>query len=129
MNPINYEEKRKHPRIVVERPISMVLSAGDILNASLYDISPGGVQVHCDKITAHKFQYEYEISKEKGTTRFRVTFKLAFKDHEEILEALCRMVYILKRDQQDIYAIGVEFTELKGENRNILKKYLESLSA
>ena len=128
MNPINYEEKRKHPRIVVERPISMVLSTGDILNTSLYDISLGGVQMHCDKITAHKFQYEYETTKEKGTTRFRVIFKLSFKDHAETLEALCRMVYILKRDQQETYAVGVEFAELKGENKNILKKYIESLS-
>ncbi len=126
MSPTNYEEKRKHPRIVVNKPVSMVLSTGEVLNASLYDISLGGIQVHCDKTAAHKFQYEYETTKEKGTTRFPVTFKLPLRAGLETLEALCRMVYILKHSHDD-YAIGLEFAQLRNDSENILRNFIAGI--
>jgi c-di-GMP-binding flagellar brake protein YcgR len=120
-----YEEQRKHPRFIVDYPISFLLSNDEIVAATVHDISSGGIQIRCDRITAHKVQHEYESKKEKTSTKFGVNIILPLEYRQEKVEAVCNLVYILRREE-DVYAIGMEFIEMAENNRTTLEKFIEN---
>ena len=121
----NYAEKRKYPRVNVNCPIALLLSNDEIVKATIHDISTGGIQIRCDKNTAHKVQHEYECIKETTSTRFNVTFISPRKNRQEKVKTACRLVYILRQDE-DVYAIGMEFVDLEENNRVRLEKLTEN---
>lgn len=119
-----FEERRKYPRIIVNCPIYLLLSNDEKVKAIVYDVSPGGIQVRCDRITAHKVQYEYESFKEKASTKFKLIFMLPLEGKEEKVGSTCRLAFIM-RLENDRYAIGMEFIEMENVSRKTLKRFIE----
>jgi len=120
-----YEEKRKYPRIIVDCPVSMLLPGGREVEALAHDVSPGGLQLRSDKQTARILNAENEKLKQGPATDFEVNFTLPLKDVQEKLQVKCKLAYMVKLEE-DCYAMGLQFTNVEGNNRKILRRFIES---
>ena len=121
----DFEKQREWQRIEVESfRISLCLSGNDAVNAVIDDLSAGGIRISCDRITAHKIQHEYDSTREKKSTRFPVNFILPMDNGQDNIEAVCRMIYIIKQ-AHDNYAVGLEFADIDDKTRKTLMAYVE----
>ena len=121
----NFEEKREQQRFKIENcPISLCLSDDDVVDAMINDLSGGGIQIYCDRISAHKVQHEYESTREKASTRFPVSFILPIGDGQDRVEADCQLAYIVKQEN-DTYAIGLEFVDMEVGCQSTLTAYVK----
>ncbi len=116
-----YEEKRKYPRIIVDCPATLFFSEDQETEVLIHDICPGGIQVRCDKKTAHILKSE----KDKATYDFGMTFILPLEGERIKITVRCRLVYMIKIDEA-IFATGMQFTSMDNANRKTLKRFIES---
>lgn len=119
-----YEEKRVYPRIVIDRPIAMVLSNGQALEALAHDISPGGIQVRCNLKAAQILKTEKENLGKKAALDFEVNFILPLEDKQVKVLIRCKPSYLVKLED-DAYAMGLQFTKVGEDSRKILKRFIE----
>jgi len=116
-----FEERRKYPRITINVPVTLELPGNRNVEATVYDVSPGGVQIHCERVVAGILKAETKGS----NTDFDAGFMLKIDHKQTEIKARCRLVWIVKMDNED-YAIGVKFTAVDAHNRQLLKKFIES---
>lgn len=120
-----YEEKRKYPRIVVDCPLSMILPDNMVVNAIAYDISPGGIQIRSEKQVIMTMKSENEKLKQGAVKDFEVYIMLPLHGRQEKIQLRCKMAYSVKLEE-NYYAMGLQFTSVEGNNRKILRRFIES---
>ena len=116
-----YEEKRKYPRIIVDCPAMLQFPESHDVNVLIHDICPGGIQVRCDRETAHILKAE----KEKAADDFGMSFMLPVETRQMQVSVRCRLVYMVNLED-DIFASGMQFTSMDNRSRKSLKKFIET---
>ena len=121
----SHEEKRKYPRIVVERPVTLLLSNAKTVKALAYDISPDGIQIRCDQKAVALLKPKGQELKKGEVTELGISLMLPLDGKQEKVVVRCKLVYIVTLEE-DKYAIGIHFTKIIGESKKILKRFIES---
>lgn len=121
----SHEEQRKYPRIVVDRPVTLLLSNAKIVKALAYDISPDGMQIRCDQKAVALLKPKGQELKKGKVTELGISLVLPLDGKQEKVVVRCRLVYIVTLEE-DKYAIGIHFTKISGESKKTLKRFIES---
>jgi c-di-GMP-binding flagellar brake protein YcgR len=107
---VNKSERRRYPRVKAEVFYREPRIAP--LRRPIYDISLGGVRIHCDEKLEKGHQLELEF----------------FLPNGYVLVAIARVVWIkaLPKGSNAVYAVGLEFMHLNPDAAGELKKHLYS---
>ena len=111
-----YEEKRKYPRVAVDRPMEM-LSGGQELQGVIHDISPDGLQIRCDRKTMQAIRPSGKAIKGGTGPLVNVVFRLPIGRREKTIKAEVRLYYFVLLPDEKTFdvAIGARFTSQAGE--------------
>jgi c-di-GMP-binding flagellar brake protein YcgR len=120
-----YEEKRKYPRIIINCPLSILLPNNNLVDTTVYDVSPGGIQARCDRATAHLLKQLCENAEQKKSVNIHINFIVPVNKKQVKIESTVKPVYILKLEQY-VYAIGMQFIKMEGSSQKILKRFIEN---
>jgi hypothetical protein len=117
------ECRRKYPRIVIDHPARLRTAEGDIINASVYDISPDGVQVRCDRDGAAKVHPSGRFIKAGEGPRLEMELDLPFAAGPRRLHALCKAFYIAVISHE-LIAFGLRFRKFVGDGASVLESFV-----
>ena len=95
IQPTRSRDKRL-TRIEIKRPIALVDGSGNVATAVAYDISPGGMQIHCDRATANLLNPVGRPSRPDQIPRVDAHFALPLKSGYAKVDVECRIVYSLR---------------------------------
>lgn len=111
-----FEEKRKYPRIVIDRPME-IRHGGKVLQGVIHDISPDGLQIRCDRKTMHDIHPSGRSIKGENGPLVKVVFNLPIGRQERPIKAEARMYYfvLLPDEKPPDVAFGARFTTLASE--------------
>ena len=106
----NFEEKRKYPRIVINRPAE-IRYGGAVLHGVIHDISPDGLQIRCDRKTMLGIHPSGKSIKGEYGPLVNVVFNLPVGRQEKTIKAEARMYYfVLLPDEKPLdVAFGARF--------------------
>jgi hypothetical protein len=119
------EQRRALPRVKLRIPIQVGLPGGEVACARIYNLSPDGIQIHCDPITAQRIHPSGSIINDgSGPT---VLIALRLKQGADIRTHVlkCRVYYLLPETDQEVI-IGLEFEELNAAQRDVLDSLMSA---
>lgn len=117
-------DRRRHPRVYEDLPAETQLADGQTLKLPLQSLSLGGVRLGCSEDEMRRVKQEGYPALHGETVEVGLRVSLPTFDHAaEPLEATCRLVYT-RRITQQRYCLGMQFTDLKGDSREALMRYL-----
>src|SRR5690606_8330138 len=120
-----YKEKRQAPRIITGCPLELSLPECKPVSASLYDISPDGLQAWISKTDANELYIERAGEKMYSTPGLEAGFNLDVHGqlHPIILNA--KPIYV--NDFLDNYfAIGMQTVFINNKDAEIINEYANS---
>lgn len=116
-------ERRRHPRVYENLSAEIGLADGKTLKLTALNISLSGVQFGCDEEEMRRIKTEGSPALHGETVEIGLNVGLPSARAAETLEATCRLIYT-RRVTQRRYCLGMQFTHLKGEGRQVLLRYL-----
>ena len=116
-----FEERRRYPRIIVDAQVTLGISGNRSVEALIHDISPGGVQLHCERTVAAVLKAEMSVKE----ADINMDFMLNINGKDVDVYVRCRLAWIVKMDDGS-YALGVQFTQVENQYRQLLKKFIET---
>jgi hypothetical protein len=114
-----FECRRAHPRVKLRLPVQIGLSGGSVVCARIYNISPDGVQVRCDRATAARINPGGRAVTEGNGQELLLAVRLHHDGHMRSHVLRCRLSYMLPETEDDII-IGLNFQDLLPEQRAAL---------
>lgn len=121
-------ERRRVPRVILQRRVALRSSAGHVLHATAHDISWYAVQVRCDRTAAYFLNPAGAgISRKTGP---RIDIRLGLPCNGGLVElgAACRMIYFSMVDE-DTVAFALEFRSFEPGGPEALMQFLEEQSS
>ncbi|MCI0401471.1 MAG: PilZ domain-containing protein [Gammaproteobacteria bacterium] len=120
-----YGERRKHPRIVINRRSTIRETKENIVqHAIAHDISQGGLQIRCDHATAYTlYPSEDQINRERAP-ELDVRLSLPLREGLVELGARCRAVH-RSVIPEDGVAFGLQFMTFTDDSAGNLIKFME----
>ena len=107
-----YEEKREYPRIKVNSLAIIEKKDEYEAHAILYDISPDGVQLRCNRKNAHIIHPSGKFISEKTAPEVILTFSLLIEGNEK--EVIARVkLYYFSIIEMDAVAFGGKFIQFE----------------
>lgn len=117
-------ERRRHPRVYEDLPAEAVLADDSTLRLSLQSLGLGGVRLGCSESEMRRIKNDGHPALHGQTVEIDLRVNLpTYNRAAEKLEATCRLVYT-RRVTQQRYCLGMQFTDLKGDSREALMRYL-----
>ncbi len=119
-----YEEKRKYPRVTVDRPME-ILCDGRELQGVIHDISPDGLQIRCDRKTMQTIRPGGKAVKSGTGPLVNVVFRLPVGRRERTIKAEARLYYfvLLPGEKPLDVAFGARFTSLGKDSQNDVEAF------
>ncbi len=111
-----YEEKRKYPRVMVGRPMEIVIGEQK-LPGIIHDISPDGLQIRCDRKTLQVIRPSGKSIKGGTGPLVNVVFNLPLGRRDKSIKAEVRMYYFVLLPEEKVcdVAFGARFTSMTRE--------------
>ncbi len=100
-------ERRQHPRIPLEAPVRVFGRAGGSREASLVDLSVGGLRLSVDDALLDFVEEDDSPGHRIVPTEFRVEYALLLDGQPLAVGVQCRLVY-KRRLSQHAYQIGLK---------------------
>jgi hypothetical protein len=117
-------DRRRHPRVYEDLPAEAVLADDSTIRLSLQSLGLGGVRLGCSEKEMRRIKNDGHPALHGQTVEIDLRVSLPTYDRAaEKLEATCRLVYT-RRITQQRYCLGMQFTDLKGDSREALMRYL-----
>lgn len=124
-----FDEGRKYPRLKIDLPIKIGWQSGRKFNARIYDLSPDGMQFHCDKATAEMI-YPENIStgQENKKPEVVISFNIPHPDGEKEIVVRSQICQICAMDYlpEGMIALGSRFIHFKDHCESFINQYLLS---
>jgi hypothetical protein len=113
------EQRRAFPRVRLRIPVQIGLPGGQVACARIYNLSPDGIQVRCDPITARRIHPSGETISDGSGPKVQVAIRLkrGADVHTHVLK--CKVFYLLPESPRE-FIIGLEFEELDSAQRDAL---------
>jgi hypothetical protein len=122
-----YEEKRGYPRVVVDSLAEIHKGNEYRLKVILYDISPDGVQLRCNRETAHIIHPTGKFITSKTAQDVILNFSLPVDGKEKKVIAEAR-IYYFSIVGIDVVAFGAKFKQVeKSSERHINDFIMKSI--
>lgn len=122
-----YEEKRDYPRIKVNTLATVHKPDEYDVNLILFDISPDGAQLRCNRKTAHIIHPTGKFIAEKTAPEVVLKFSLIVNDKEKEVIVHSKLYYFTII-ATDMVAFGIKFKEFeKFSNRHVESFIMESI--
>lgn len=118
-----YEAKRKYPRIIIDTPVSIKKSKGELIMAIVHDISLDGLQVRCDRESAQKLHPGGIYIKENKGPKVDVSFSLSLYGGNETVSVNCQIYYLAVTSDDEI-AFGLVFKKFKTSNASLVDRFI-----
>ena len=121
-----YEEQRKYPRIIINCPVNVGFKGKDF-RAMLYDLSPDGLQIRCDRNTLKAIHPSGAFIKKETAPVLDVAFSLLVRNNNRQIGATGAMYYfvLLPDDEGVEVAIGMQFKSFKGRSSKYIDEFIE----
>lgn len=122
-----YEEKRDYPRVSVNTLAEVHKQDEYDVNVILHDISPDGVQLRCNRKTAHTIHPTGKFITEKTAPEIVLKFALPIdnKEKEVIVQS---KIYYFTIIATDVVAFGAKFKKFeKFTERHVEKFIMDSI--
>ena len=120
-------ELRQFVRITPSQPIPLRLPDGVVREDIVYDISPTGMQLRCDKTTAAVIHPLDKPLLTDNLPRVEVELTLPLAEKVELISVQCRLCYVREFLGGRI-SMGMRFQRLDEEVSEYLQKFIEESS-
>ncbi len=111
-----FECRRAFPRVKLQMPVQIGLPGGEVVCARIYNITPDGLQVRCDRATARSIHPGREPPASGQEPELLVVMRLRQDDDVRTHVLRCRVRYMLAESRDEI-AMGVDFLTLLPEQQ------------
>lgn len=118
-----YEEKRDYPRVDVNTLAEVHKEDEYDVNVILHDISPDGVQLRCNRKTAHIIHPTGKFLTEKTSPKVVLQFSLPIEGNEREVIVQSK-IYYFTIIATDIVAFGAKFIEFKKFTDRHVENYI-----
>lgn len=118
------DERRDFPRLLTEHSVELVDADGAVFPTLALDVSLTGMQLLCDKPTAHTLVPDGDISKLENPNvdvRLRITLRDGTRSK---VRASAEIVSIRAADD-DEYRIGLKYRNFFGDSYQTLELYID----
>ncbi len=117
------ERRARFPRINLEQPVALVHANATVATASISNISPGGMQVCCDRYTADSLHASSEPLGKRKTISIDAHFLLPSTTGTRKIDVECRLAHVARVSGNE-YAIGLEFIAFQHGGQEDLEAFL-----
>tara|TARA_R110002072_G_scaffold14582_9_gene60197 strand:+ start:6207 stop:6635 length:429 start_codon:yes stop_codon:yes gene_type:complete len=113
-----YEETRTYPRVHINLPITIYLDNKRFITASIYDISPDGLQVRCTRAIAKALNPRGQRIKYEDKFTVNTKFTVSIDDEQHVVAVSCQIYYfvLLPDVEGEDVAFGLKFKKFEGES-------------
>ncbi len=118
-----YEEKRLFPRINIDRRVLIRLLDGNIVYAIAHDISPDGLQIRCDRTTAHVLHPSGKSITDDNAPSVDIRLPLPLLEGLVALAARCTIRYFALISEE-VVVFGLNFEKLTEEGSGFLDRFI-----
>jgi hypothetical protein len=117
-----YEEKRAFPRVTLNCP-AIIVQGGERLRVTVYNLSPDGLQIRCDRTTAQRIHPSgRQIRKDAGPV-LDVMVSLPQSGASRVLKTRCRAWYFAVVSDAEI-AFGLRFLDTGTAGGAVIEQFL-----
>jgi hypothetical protein len=116
------EEQRGYPRITLEIPVAFRNSSGQHCAASLRNLSPDGLQVRCNIVTAQMIYPGGKLQADNAPI-LQATAVLPLAGGPETLSVGVRLLYFTTADENPNCILGFQFLNLRPKARRIIETF------
>lgn len=123
-----YEETRKYPRVHINLPITIYLDNKRFITASIYDISPDGLQVRCTRAVAEALNPRGKRIKYEDNIIVNTKFTVPIDDEQHVVAVSCQIYYFVMLPDvsgEDI-AFGLKFKKFEGQSIRYIGDLIEN---
>ncbi len=117
------ERRAQFPRINLEQPVALVHTNATVATAIISNISPGGMQVCCDRYTADSLHASSEPLGKRKAVCIDAHFLLPSPTGTRKIDVECRLAHVAEISERE-YALGLEFIEFQHGGREELEAFL-----
>lgn len=124
----HYEETRKYPRIHIHLPIALYFDDKKSVTATIYDISPDGLQIRCNRtIAANLNPSGKRISLDDNVT-VNTKFFVQIEGEQHEVAVSCKIYYflILPGVVGEDVAFGLKFMKFEGQSIRHIGSLIEN---
>lgn len=113
-----YEESRSYPRIKTRLPITLSLESNETITTSIYDISPDGLQIRCNRNIAAKLNPGGKRINVKDNVTIKAEFLLSVDGEQKKVVVSCKVYYfvIIPGGLEEDVAFGLKFKNFEGKS-------------
>lgn len=113
-----YEETRKYPRIKLKLPVQLTLDGGRTVSASIYDISPDGLQIRSSRDIAAKINPAGKKIDPRDNMMIKASFSLPIDNQLKDINVFCNVYYfvIVTDEKEEDIAFGLRFKKFEGQS-------------
>lgn len=120
-----YEEKREYPRISLNAIASLSLVDGFDVNVIVHDISPDGVQIRCNRKTAHMIHPSGKFITEASAPYADLKFPLAIENADKEIRVHIKLFYFTIIST-DTVAFGAKFRKFEKFSDRFVEKFISN---
>jgi len=127
-------DKRSHERPVLEgHPIAVKRTDGEKISAFVHNISIGGLQIRCSRLSAHILWPKMGLLNKKDAPQVEISLVIPLKGGGLLkIEAIYILKYIgaikgMGMSPEKNFAVGLQIISYKGKSMQALKKLLAEL--
>jgi PilZ domain-containing protein len=123
-----YEESRKYPRVKVKLPVQLTLDNDRCVSASIYDISPDGLQIRCNRETAAVLNPGGKKIDQEHNLTVKAVFSLPIDYEQKKITVSCEVYYfvIVPGDTEEDVAFGLQFKKFEGQSIKYIGRHILS---
>jgi hypothetical protein len=123
-----YEESRSYPRIKTRLPITLSLESNETITASIYDISPDGLQIRCNRHVAAKLNPGGKRININDNVTIKAGFLLPVDDEQRKINVTCKIYYfvIIPGGLEEDVAFGLMFKNFEGKSIKYIGQHIQN---
>ena len=123
----HYEEARKYPRIRMKLPVQLYVDDCEY-NASIFDVSPDGLQVRCNRETAAGINPKGKKINPDDNIIVKAVFSLPIKNESKQISVSCKLYYfvLLSDEKEEDIAFGLQFKKFDGNTVKYIGRHILS---
>ena len=118
-----WARSREVPRIQIRRPVALVTEDGYVATAVTHDLSPGGMQIRCDRANAYALNPAGELLVQPGLPRIDAHFTLPLTAGLAKIDVECHMVHFNELRME--YFVGFAFSHFKDYSFLKLDRFIQ----
>ena len=121
-----FKETRLFPRIKRRLPVLITTDTAEGIYSNIYDLSPEGIQIRCDRAMAFKINPAGLPLNKKKLVNVKVSFPLPVADDVVKITINCEVSYmaIVPDNIDEQFAIGLTFKKEKGQVVSSVGSYI-----